>query len=196
MKLLPSLLQWFFIPASLLAQPFGAIKGSLTDYETKFPIESAFVSLENTSFLTTSDSAGQFSLFRVPPGKYQLSVLGIGYRKEVREILIAADSSVILNFQLTDASAFTEEDARRDLARGVVRIWLNAWPIIPNGLTSLTESYGFKYEFTGCWPRSVDRYNKTIYDYLDSLHGGSNWQKKFKDAEALLYKDWMPDTTK
>jgi hypothetical protein len=56
------------------------VRGSLCDSLTQRPLPFANVFLLNTTFGTTTDAQGRYSLPAVPPGHYQLAATYLGYR--------------------------------------------------------------------------------------------------------------------
>lgn len=74
-----------FLPVEVLAQTF-TITGTVKDSVTGLPVAAASVFLSNTSIGTTVGSTGQFTLSRVPQGRFDLIVSSIGYQTYVVSI--------------------------------------------------------------------------------------------------------------
>jgi hypothetical protein len=183
------------LPVSLRTQPKGTLKGTISDAETGKPVPEAYVVLKGTPkgslFGVEADHEGKFSRSEIPVGKYKLTVTtDFPYRIPEKDITIISDSVTVVNIALRpfDPDA---EDATADLAKGIALIFVNAWPVYPVALDSLTRAYGFQYEYTNCWPKDVSRYNKVVFQFLDSLHGGPQWQTEFRKAEKALYDRWQ-----
>jgi hypothetical protein len=183
---------WVCLPLSLVAQSTGSIVGTVTDHASKESLCSATVLLSGTKFSATADVDGRFTLHGVPFGKHKLTVSFPGFLTAEKEIVVLPDSTVALTFELEYNDGPTATDAIADLTKGIVRIYVNAWPGHPKALDSLTGVYGFKYQFTGCFPMNESRYNQVVYSYLDSLNGGPKWREDFERAEELIYKRWQP----
>jgi hypothetical protein len=64
-----------------LSKPSGNLTGTITDIDTQEPLQGVWVSLETDDFLSfkmnTTDSAGRYTLTRLPPGKVTISVTSI-----------------------------------------------------------------------------------------------------------------------
>ena len=70
-----------------MAQPVKfTVNGVLTDAKTKSPIEGAQIKLGNTS--TLSNGGGDFSLGKLSPGNYLLSVNSLGYKIYESELVV------------------------------------------------------------------------------------------------------------
>ncbi|MXV51826.1 TonB-dependent receptor [Pedobacter sp. HMF7647] len=86
------------------AQTTGSLKGYVKN-EAGEPVESATVKLLNTAFGTVSDNAGLFAIRNIAPGKYTLTITGIGIKPLQRaitittgnetELLIAVKSAIV-----------------------------------------------------------------------------------------------------
>ena len=68
-----------------LAGPAQTITGRVTG-ENKQPVLGASVFFSNTSFGTVTDNQGNFTLERIPPGRYELIVSYVGYQTSVQTI--------------------------------------------------------------------------------------------------------------
>jgi iron complex outermembrane recepter protein len=90
---------------------FGqGIKGKIIDADIKEGIVGAMVSIENTSYSTSTDLQGNFSL-RVPKGDYKIVFSFSGYTKKVIPIVIPATTIVALpDISLEEATGTTEDE--------------------------------------------------------------------------------------
>jgi hypothetical protein len=61
-----------------LAQNTGTLTGEVIDKNTQKPIIGATVKIANTSFVTTTDSAGKYILRNIPTGQYKLTINSLG----------------------------------------------------------------------------------------------------------------------
>jgi CarboxypepD_reg-like domain/TonB-dependent Receptor Plug Domain len=89
------------LAVSLQAQTFTqTVRGRVT--ENNHAIEKATIQLLNTSFGTTTDTEGRFSLTKIPTGRYAIQISCVGYESVVLpEILIEAGKEKILEIELT-----------------------------------------------------------------------------------------------
>jgi hypothetical protein len=161
----------------------GSITGKLLDLETKEGLAQASISLQtdNDKYIQfqTSDENGGFHFQNVSPGRYKLWVTLIGYAsKTVGPFVVCADSSLSFTLELDPYVGWTAEDAKKDLANNVVRIYEGTWFLIM-GQYELAKKYGFEIVQNGCNPMfRADRYNAVVYSYLDRLNG-PGWLDKY-----------------
>ncbi|UCS94714.1 TonB-dependent receptor [Echinicola marina] len=90
----------------LSAMAQNHVTGHIVDVETGEELIGANVILEGTGRGSTSDLKGNFSIEKVPAGKYQLRVSFVGYETLVREIQAPISG---LDIQLERNSLLTEE---------------------------------------------------------------------------------------
>ncbi|MDB5011337.1 MAG: hypothetical protein JWQ06_2126, partial [Mucilaginibacter sp.] len=97
------MLVWLFamLCASVYAQNLLTLKGTVTNKNGGF-IPSASVYLLNTNFKVAANNKGEFTLAKVPAGKYQVEVSAVGYATLYKTIAINAATSEI-NLQLTSS---------------------------------------------------------------------------------------------
>ena len=88
----------FAAPSALWAQS-GVLTGKVTDAATHRPLPGANVILLGTKFGTVTDATGEFTLSRLMPGKYVVSVRYIGY-KTVQKTVLIGKKPVVLIFRL------------------------------------------------------------------------------------------------
>jgi TonB-dependent receptor len=72
------------------AQGRGVVKGVVSDSQSKEPLVFASIGVEGTSFGTTADDEGKFSI-TLPAGNYQLSFSYLGYNKIVKDLELEPD---------------------------------------------------------------------------------------------------------
>src|ERR1700754_2913615 len=89
--------------------PRGTIKGKIQTQDNK-PAENVTVALMNTTFGTTTDEDGTFSL-RAPQGKYTLVVRYIGHQPQETAVEIIAGKVITINFTLTENASQLSEVA-------------------------------------------------------------------------------------
>jgi hypothetical protein len=87
------------VPATVLAQPTGTIRGVVRDSLGGL-VTSAHVTLKGSTMATTSDSVGTFRLSGVTPGDAVLEVRRLGYRPAVALVRISAGSDVEADVRL------------------------------------------------------------------------------------------------
>ena len=64
--------------------------------------------IEN-SMGTVSNEEGQFSFKNLPEGKYTLRVSAVGYKTQTKEVIVHADYTALIHFQLEEESFVTDE---------------------------------------------------------------------------------------
>jgi len=88
--------------AASFGQSTGAITGRVVDEATKEPIPFGNVVVKGTTFGTTTDYRGSFTVPRIPPGIYTLVVTVVGYRAGKAEAVeVKTGESVEVNFSLS-----------------------------------------------------------------------------------------------
>lgn len=91
-------------------EPIGSIHGTVVNADTKEPIFGVNVFLLNTSLGTTTDTAGQFVIPRVPAGSYNLSFQNIGFETVVQsDIIVRPDRIAYLNARMRERLIETKE---------------------------------------------------------------------------------------
>ncbi|MGH2575535.1 MAG: carboxypeptidase-like regulatory domain-containing protein, partial [Ignavibacteria bacterium] len=104
--------------SSVFAQPKnGTIKGTVIDKYSNAPIESADISLHrsrDSSLVknTITDSSGNFVLSEIPPGRYFLKAILVGYSSTFVSGITVTPENPIVNLEpikLSSGEAKTEE---------------------------------------------------------------------------------------
>lgn len=91
----------FCFSANTFSQITQTIRGKVTDITTGNGLSGASVQLISTSNAVLSDNEGNYTIEKVPVGRYQISVTFLGFKKEqVAEIVVASGKETILDFQL------------------------------------------------------------------------------------------------
>lgn len=78
----------------------GSITGTVVDAKTGKPMPGASVFLEGTTTGASTDEDGKYTISEVGPGSYTLIARFIGYKEEKKEISVAADETITVNFEL------------------------------------------------------------------------------------------------
>ncbi len=78
----------------------GTVSGTIVDKETRTPVEGARVSVLGTALETASNTRGEYRIVGVRPGRFQLSILKIGFRAAGDTMRVAAGGTVTHNFEL------------------------------------------------------------------------------------------------
>ncbi|MFT3935847.1 MAG: TonB-dependent receptor [Chitinophagaceae bacterium] len=86
----------------------GSIKGNIIN-EKGEPVLGASILLSGASKGTAANSAGDFTINNVKPGKYTLQVSAVGYQNIVQSITIADGQSLTLSFTLKENNSALNE---------------------------------------------------------------------------------------
>tara|TARA_B100000003_G_C10929954_1_gene370721 strand:- start:74 stop:2773 length:2700 start_codon:yes stop_codon:yes gene_type:complete len=90
-----------FILSFLFSQTTGKISGIISDKANLSPLPGANIYLMNTSYGTSSDNDGRFSLINIPPGTYTLKADMIGYKTiQVDKMVISVNRTSNLNLEM------------------------------------------------------------------------------------------------
>jgi len=102
---------FMFMTSRVWSQEAGKIFGYIMDSSTGKPLEKACVYLENTTRGAETNHDGIYFIPDIPPGKYTLTVMLIGYKSiENKIIRIESGESKEFNFYL-DAKILSSSDA-------------------------------------------------------------------------------------
>ncbi len=88
-------------PTAAANRESSRIVGTVTDLDSRDPLEGALVSIEGVQLNRITDSDGRFELTDIPPGNRQLSVELIGYSTRTESITVPAASILTLDVGLT-----------------------------------------------------------------------------------------------
>jgi iron complex outermembrane recepter protein len=99
------------IPVLFSATVFGqGIKGKIIDADIKEGIVGATVSIENTSYSTSTDLQGNFS-FKIPKGDYKMTVSFSGYEKKIVSIIVPSTTVITLpDISLEEATTTSQDE--------------------------------------------------------------------------------------
>lgn len=92
------------LPLSLFAQT--SVKGKITAEGA--PLEFASVLLIKTSWNTTTDSLGNYSLNNIAKGEYHIKISHAGFKSQQRKITVTDCAETVLNFDLKADNALDE----------------------------------------------------------------------------------------
>ena len=99
------------IPILFSATIFGqGIKGKVIDADIKEGIVGATVSVENTSYSTSTDLQGNFSI-KLPKGDYKMNISFSGYEKKTISIVVPATTIITIpDISLEEATGTTQDE--------------------------------------------------------------------------------------
>jgi outer membrane receptor for ferrienterochelin and colicin len=91
----------FLISNLIIAQSTGKIVGTVVDADSKEPLIGANIIIEGTSLGAATDIDGTFIMLRVPPGKYEIRIIYLGYQEVIMQnVEVLTDLTTTLNFNL------------------------------------------------------------------------------------------------
>ncbi len=82
----------------MMGFPQFSIRGKVTDEEDR-PLTGAHIILQKTYKSTVSDDNGEYSLTRIPEGKYSMKVSFIGHETVVKNIHLSKDTTIIFTLE-------------------------------------------------------------------------------------------------
>lgn len=100
MKPIAALISIWIFSAVLIAQPTGMIRGTVTDGETKRPLENANVIVAGTTLGASTSTDGSFAIERVPTGKHNVVVSYLGYLTRRIEVEVAENMATVMDIRL------------------------------------------------------------------------------------------------
>ncbi len=86
--------------SQLLAQQTGSLTGTVIDAQTKQPIFGVNVIIENTLLGSATNAKGEFTIKRIPTGRYTLRFSAIGYETQRIDILIQPSQVVNIKVEM------------------------------------------------------------------------------------------------
>src|SRR5688572_8548613 len=89
----------FALPA--LAQPGGIITGTITDADTKESLPASTVQIQTIRLGAKSDITGKYRITKVPAGTYKIEAKLIGYQTVTKDVTLAENETVTVNFALS-----------------------------------------------------------------------------------------------
>ena len=88
----------------------GTLKGRITDKETGEPLIGCNVIIVGTELGAATDLEGNYTIIKVPPGKYKIQVLMIGYAKtNISNVIIQSDLTTTIDAKLIQDVISAEE---------------------------------------------------------------------------------------
>jgi TonB-linked SusC/RagA family outer membrane protein len=127
-------------------QGTGTITGHVTDGALKSPLSEVSVRVEGSPLRTTANADGKYTITGVAPGTYRITARRVGYQPLTKEITLAGDQAVTLDFALVAAPTRLDEvvttavgnQRRYEIGNDISTI--NADSIAPTApITSLTD---------------------------------------------------------
>ena len=91
----------FILPMSVFAAN-GTISGKVADAKTGEGLPGANVMIVGTNLGAAADMNGNYVIKNVPPGVYTLKVSYIGYQEQTKEVNVATNKKVTVNFGLVE----------------------------------------------------------------------------------------------
>lgn len=90
-----------FVSAS--AQTYGSLTGKVTDDDGK-PIVGATIKVGGTKLGANSKAPnGNYTILRIPPGKYEVTITSVGFQTETKNVSISIDEDEKLDVKLSSA---------------------------------------------------------------------------------------------
>lgn len=91
------------------AQDTGTVTGQVIDQASQAPISQVQVYLQGTGLGMLTGPNGRFSMANIPAGTYNLRAERLGYRTEVREVVVTAGSTVVVDLSLSPQALGLDE---------------------------------------------------------------------------------------
>jgi TonB-dependent receptor len=91
------------------AQNNGVVSGRITETETNFSLPGAIIKLKENNIYAISNQNGEFEIFNVPVGTYQIEVTYIGYQTQSKEIKVGPTLNNRIDFELSANSETLSE---------------------------------------------------------------------------------------
>jgi len=86
------------------------VRGTVVDLESQTPLPGANVLIGSTSLGAMTDTDGNFVIYNVPIGRYDIMVSFIGYKtKTAREIMVNSAKEIVLNIELEESPIMMNE---------------------------------------------------------------------------------------
>ncbi|GBD93172.1 hypothetical protein BMS3Abin05_00755 [bacterium BMS3Abin05] len=92
----------FFVAGLLFAGVTGKINGVVKDKTTGEPLPGANIMIKGTQMGASTDQKGRYFIINVPPGKYTLQALFIGYQTvQKTNVMVTIDATTEVDFALS-----------------------------------------------------------------------------------------------
>ena len=111
-----------FLPLAIFAQEFrSTITGEITD-PTGAPVAGVKITATETrtgvKTPTVSDAAGKYALPFLPPGQYELTAQGQGFKEAKRtDLVLSADAHPVIDFKLEVGDVYDQRHRCRPTFR-------------------------------------------------------------------------------
>lgn len=80
---------------------YGEIRGTITDILISAPVRDVIITVDGTSLLTRTDSAGEFVLIPLTSGYYTICLHAVGYRDDtIRTVVVSAGKTTYLRHDI------------------------------------------------------------------------------------------------
>lgn len=118
----------------------GKIAGKITDKDTGEPLIGANVMIEGFSWGAATDADGEFYILNIPPGKYTVKAIYIGYTTQINNtVRVQVDLTTRVNFILKSSVVEMSEEVvvtaeriiQKDLTSSEVSIQSDQIEILP-----------------------------------------------------------------
>ncbi len=83
-----------FLMSSVSFGQNNTIKGTVRDYDSKFPISYVNILIQEHQLSTSSDISGKFSFSNLSSGEYSITFSHLGYKSVVRKIFLRSDEKI------------------------------------------------------------------------------------------------------
>lgn len=94
LKFLAALVLWGILCGFSGFSQTATIRGFVYEKKTGEPVIGCSVYLDGTTIGTATNVDGYFSINRIPPGSYKLVAQGIGYKRQVKDVVVKADQVI------------------------------------------------------------------------------------------------------
>lgn len=130
----------FFYIMPIQAGTTGKIAGKITDKDTGEPLIGANVMIEGFSWGAATDADGEFYILNIPPGKYTVKAIYIGYTTQINNtVRVQVDLTTRVNFMLKSSVVEMSEEVvvtaeriiQKDLTSSEVSIQSDQIEILP-----------------------------------------------------------------
>lgn len=93
-----------YFPSCIFAQLTQIVRGQVIDVETKTPLIGATVSLIGGNTGSTTDTAGNFVLNRIPTGRISLAISYLGYETQtLSELQLTSGKELVLTIEMKES---------------------------------------------------------------------------------------------
>ena len=170
----------------------AVLTGRVIDADTKEPLIGVKVELLSTGIATSTNVEGNYIIYDIKPGSYDIQCSYIAYTTtKIENILLKPGEKRTVDIDLPDYSLEFSLQADEDIKNGDIKILIGGLPVFCapfDEVNDVCEEFGFRYELMGCTFLWTDKYNEKIYKYLDEING-KGWRERFdKRMDELCEK--------